>query len=166
MRGACCAVLVVFIHVAVACAEESPVLQPVAVSPAATEDFCANIADRARDARYVLQKKAIDDARKQIKVQRADLKAREEAFDALQKKRESEISIAQQGLVDIYAKMKPDAAAAQLELIGVETASAILHQLSVRSASTILNQMDAQTAAKISARLASAAGLSKDSKIP
>jgi flagellar motility protein MotE (MotC chaperone) len=147
-------------------AEEPPAPQPVAVPGVASEDFCSNIADRARDARYVLQKKALDDARKKIEARATDLKKREDAFDILQRKHESEIKVAQQGLVDIYAKMKPDAAAAQLELIGVETASAILHQLNVRSASTILNQMNADTAAKISARLASAADLSKDAKTP
>ncbi len=153
---ACCMALLA--QSVLSLAEEPPTPQAV------SEDFCANIADKARDARYVLQKKALDEARQKIEAQQADLKSREDAFDALQKKRESEIRVAQQGLVDIYAKMKPDAAAAQLELIGIETASAILHQLSVRSASTILNQMNAEMAAKISARLASAAGLSKDTK--
>jgi flagellar motility protein MotE (MotC chaperone) len=134
------------------------------VLPAQADDFCANIADKARDARYVLQKKTLDDKQKRIDEEMAALKTAKEAFETEQKKREAEIRTAQQSLVDIYAKMKPDAAAAQLELIGVETASAILHQLNVRSASTILNQMNAEMAARISARLASTAGLPKDVK--
>jgi flagellar motility protein MotE (MotC chaperone) len=142
------------------CLAQEPPLQ------AAGGDFCVNIADRARDARYVLQKEALDKARQDLAEQKADLAARESAFAALQKARESEIKAAQKGLVDIYAKMKPDAAASQLALMGVGMASAILHELNVRAASAILNQMEPEIAARISARLASAADLPTDAGGP
>jgi flagellar motility protein MotE (MotC chaperone) len=129
------------------------------------EDFCANVADKAKDARYVLQMKQVEDARQEVEAGKAALQAEKSEFDAAQKRRKAELEVAQKGVVDIYAKMKPDVAAAQLELIGLETASAILHQLNVRAASTILNEMRPEAAAKISARLAGAAGLAKDKKI-
>jgi flagellar motility protein MotE (MotC chaperone) len=130
------------------------------------EDYCANIADKAREARYVLQDHAIAKARAALATEQQALAAERAAFEAVQKKRTAELVVAQKSIVDIYAKMKPDVAAAQLELIGIEIASAILRELNVRSASTILNEMNAETAAKISKRLASAAGLPMKAKTP
>jgi flagellar motility protein MotE (MotC chaperone) len=157
-----------------AIAEEKPhapaadAAMPEAVVTAAEpqEDYCANIADKARDARYVLQNQAIADASATLAAEKQAFTAERAAFEAEQKKRNAELVVAQKGVVDIYAKMKPDVAAAQLEFIGIETASAILRELNVRSASTILNEMNAETAAKISKRLASAAGLPMKAKTP
>ena len=64
---------------------------------------------------------------------------------------------ARDNLVSIYSRMRPDAAAAQLMAIDLETAAAVLTKLEPRSASLILNEMEAGYAARLTGTIAAAA---------
>ena len=64
---------------------------------------------------------------------------------------------AQGQLVDIYKKMRPDAAALQISELDEMTAAAILLKLSPRTASTILNEMDPKLAARLASFVSYAA---------
>ena len=121
------------------------------------ERFCSNIADAARDRRYALQAA-------ELKQLQADLDARMKALDEKRqeyenwlKRREVFLARAQDGVVNIYAGMKPDAAAEQLAIVNAELAAAILMKLDTRKASVILNEMDDKAAAKLTGIMASAA---------
>jgi len=70
------------------------------------------------------------------------------------KKREEEMNRARRELIDIYAKMKPDAAAAQLSLLDPETSASVMRQLKPAGASAILTEMKPDVAAAIAALLA------------
>jgi flagellar motility protein MotE (MotC chaperone) len=59
-------------------------------------------------------------------------------------------------LVDIYAKMDPEAAAKQLAELDTTTATSVIRQLSPRGASAILNVMEAKQAARLAKAIASA----------
>ena len=60
-------------------------------------------------------------------------------------------------LVQIYTRMRPDAAAAQLSAMDEETASAVLIKLEPRTASLILNEMEPAQAARLTAIIGGAA---------
>ena len=64
---------------------------------------------------------------------------------------------AEGNLVDIYSRMRPDAAAERLAEVNVELAAGILMKLQARQAGIILNEMDSKAAAKLTGIMASAA---------
>ncbi len=135
-------------------AKEAPVAVSTPVAPAPPDDYCANISDFAKDARYVLQMKTLTDLQSQIDKKITKLEAVKGENAALLKKRDEESRKTEQSLVDIFAKMKPDVAAAQFEILDVETSASILKRLNARAASTILNEMKAPIAAAITIKMA------------
>ncbi len=125
---------------------------PVVLMP--RDDYCANIADLAADARHVLQVKTLQDIQTQIDQKIVALEAKRAELEVILKRRDDTIMEAQKGLVDMFSKMKPDVAAAQLELLDVNTSASILKQLNARVASTIMNEMKAAVAAAITVKMA------------
>jgi flagellar basal body L-ring protein FlgH len=106
--------------------------KPKPVAKTAREEikaFCANIADAARDQRYLLQKEELRNSRRQVDERIAVLETRKSEYEDWLKKRNEFLKQAEAGLTDIYKKMKPDAAAAQLELLDPNLASAIIMKL-------------------------------------
>jgi flagellar motility protein MotE (MotC chaperone) len=119
--------------------------------------FCSNIADAARDRRYLLQREdlaklqlGVDERIEKLRVYRDDYKS---WLD----KRNQFLATAEANLVEIFKKMKPDAAAKQLEIIEKNIAAAIIMKLSPRLSSQIFNEMDANIAAQLATIIASAA---------
>jgi flagellar motility protein MotE (MotC chaperone) len=125
-----------------------------AAVPMPKDDYCANIADLAADARYMLQMKTLEDLEKKIDQKIVLLEAKRVESEAFLKKRNDAIKETRQDLVDIFSKMKPDVAAAQFEILDVETSASILKELNARVASTILNEMKAPIAAAITVKMA------------
>jgi flagellar motility protein MotE (MotC chaperone) len=121
------------------------------------ERFCSNIADAARDRRYALQaaelKQLQDEVDKRIKA----LEDKRSEYESWLKRREVFLARAQEGVVKIYADMKPDAAAERLAAVNAELAAAILMKLEPRKAGVILNEMDTKAAATLTGIMASAA---------
>jgi flagellar motility protein MotE (MotC chaperone) len=122
--------------------------------PAPKPDYCANFADEARDARYAWQQKQLKELEAKLEKKIAELDEKRLEYLSWLAKRDAELKKAEAGLVDIYAKMRPDAAAQQLALLDRETAASILRQLRARSASAILNEMEKTPAAQLSEMLA------------
>lgn len=125
-----------------------------AAAPVPKDDYCANIADLAADARYMQQMKTLEDLEKKIDRKIVLLEAKRAESEAFLKKRNDAIKETRQDLVDIFSKMKPDVAAAQFEILDVETSASILKQLNARVAGTILNEMKAPVAAAITVKMA------------
>lgn len=143
--------------------------EPAALSGSATSDeiqqFCTNIADAARDQRYLLQKKELQDLQAGIDERIATLEKRRAEYEEWLKRRDVFLKRAEAGLVEIYKKMPADAAARQLEVVNPEVAAAIVMQLNARSSSVILGEMDAEKAAMLTNIIAMAADR-KTSKDP
>lgn len=119
--------------------------------------FCGNIVDAARDRRYAMQEaelkklqQDVDDRLKRLEEKRAE-------YEGWVTRRERFMAQAQQGVVQIYSKMRPDAAAAQLSQLRAEMAASILMKLDTRVASVILNEMDKNAAATLTTIMVSAA---------
>ena len=99
----------------------------------------------------------------QVAALRADVDARIAEMDRRKaeyqdwlKRRDDFLKQAEAGLTDIYKKMKPDAAALQLQDVKVEVAAAVIMRLGARQSSQILNEMDPEKAAVIANIIASA----------
>lgn len=119
--------------------------------------FCGNIADAARDQRYLLQKKELEELQAEVDERIGLLEERSAKYREWLKKREDFMQVADTQLVEIYKNMAPDSAAAQLEIVKPGIAAAIVMKLSPRLASSILNEMDTKKAAALTTIIAAAA---------
>jgi flagellar motility protein MotE (MotC chaperone) len=121
------------------------------------ERFCGNIADEARDRRYSLQaaelqqlQKDVDDRIKRLEEKRAE-------YEDWVTRRETFMKQAEANVVQIYTRMRPEAAAGQLTQLRTEMAASILMKLDPRAASVILNEMDMKAAATLTSIMVLAA---------
>ena len=117
-------------------------------------DYCANIAHPAAEARFAFQKKTLETLQGEIDQTLIVLEEKRQFILNFEEKQRKQEIIAQKMVVDIFAKMKPDIAARQLEKVDFQTSVSILSQLNVRVASTILNEMQTDTAAAIASAMA------------
>ncbi|KAB2665387.1 MotE family protein [Brucella tritici] len=111
--------------------------------------FCGNIDDQAADARYALQARQLTDLKTDVEERMRALEEKRREYEMWLKRRDEFVSKAQDSLVDIISKMKPEAAAAQMTLIGDEAAAALILKLNPRVSSIILNEMPPEKAAKL-----------------
>ncbi|MFN4272536.1 MAG: MotE family protein [Aliihoeflea sp.] len=118
--------------------------------------FCTNIADAARDRRYSLQRMELETLQADIESRIAALEAKRHEYEEWLKRREEFLQKAEGSLVDIYGRMRPDAAAERLAELRADLAAAILMKLDARQASVILNEMDAKSAASLTSIMATA----------
>lgn len=127
--------------------------QQSVVSELSTQDeiqrFCTNIADAARDQRYLLQKQELEKLQSDVNERISVLENRREEYEDWLARRNHFLAQAKVNLVDIYKTMKADAAAPQLEEMHVEIAAAIIMQLPPRQSGLILSEMDALKAATV-----------------
>lgn len=121
------------------------------------ERFCSNIADAARDRRYALQAEELKQLQAGIDERMKALDAKKAEYETWLKRREVFLARAEDGVVKIYAGMKPDAAAERLAIVNADLAAAILTKLDSRKAGVILNEMDQKAAATLTGIMASAA---------
>lgn len=121
------------------------------------ERFCSNIADPARDRRYAIQRAELETLQKDIDERIAALEAKRLEYEEWLARRNDFLEKAENNLVDIYARMRPDAAAERLAEVGSELAAGILMKLQARQAGIILNEMDSKVAATLTGIMASAA---------
>ena len=135
---------------------EDKVQQKPAVQTAREEikTFCANIADPARDQRYQLQKEELSKLQSQVDDRIAILEKRKTDYQEWLNKRNAFMKQAEAGLVDIYKKMKPDAAAGQMNLLDPNLVAAIIAKLKPAQSALILAEMDPKKAAMITAIMA------------
>jgi flagellar motility protein MotE (MotC chaperone) len=134
--------------------------QPTTVSELSTQDeiqrFCTNIADAARDQRYLLQRQELEKLLADVDSRMKTLEERTAEYQDWLKRRNEFLDRAQAGLVDIFKTMKPDAAAPQLQEMRMEIAAAIIMQLPPRQSALFLSEMDPQRAGMISMIISSA----------
>lgn len=125
------------------------------------QQYCFNIADAAKDARYAWQKKTLAEIEQELQKRIALLDERTAEYQKWLARRDEFIRNAEENVVKIYAGMKPDAASVQLTLMNEESAAAVLSKLSTRNASAILNEMEPAKAAKLTMIITGAAKLKR-----
>lgn len=111
--------------------------------------YCTNINDKAADARYSMQTRELQQLRADVDSRIQELEAKRQEYEVWLKRRDEFIDKAQDSLVGIISKMRPDAAAAQMALLGDEAAAALLLKLNPRVSSVILNEMPAEKSSKL-----------------
>ncbi|WP_027316338.1 MotE family protein [Microvirga flocculans] len=111
--------------------------------------FCANIADAASDARFALQKQALADMEKEIESRLKVLEAKRAEYEEWLRRRNEVLEKADETIVLIYSRMRPDAAALQLTNMDDEIAAAVIAKLNPRIASAVLNEMEPARAAQL-----------------
>jgi len=150
------AMAVVVLSIPGAFAQEQPALKGEMTSQEEIKQFCTNIADPARDQRYLLQKQELEKLRADVDSRIAEMNKRKEEYQDWLKRRDDFLKQAEAGLTDIYKKMKPDAAASQLQQMRMEVAAAVIMRLNPSQSSLILNEMEPKKAADIASIIASA----------
>lgn len=127
------------------------------VEQSEVERFCSTIADAARDRRYQLQAEELKKLQAEVDKRIALLEERKTEYETWLKRREVFLARAEEGVVQIYSRMKPDAAAERLAVMNTDLAAAIMMKLDARKASVILNEMESKVAAELTRIIASAA---------
>ncbi|MBR0846065.1 MotE family protein [Bradyrhizobium liaoningense] len=124
---------------------------PQAAAPADNEValFCSNVADPAVDARLAWQLKELEKAENLLRERIAEVEAKRAEYEKWMALRDDFLKKAEASVVEIYSRMKPDAAATQIAGMADETAAAVLAKLSPRSSSAIFNEMDTARAAHL-----------------
>lgn len=111
--------------------------------------FCSNVADPAVDARLAWQLKELEKAESLLRERIAEVEAKRAEYEKWMALRDDFLKKAEAGVVEIYSRMKPDAAATQIAGMADETAAAVLAKLSPRSSSAIFNEMETGRAAHL-----------------
>ncbi|HEY6631210.1 MAG TPA: MotE family protein [Rhizobiaceae bacterium] len=147
--------------------EEAPATDPgttgavkAARVPLATgtevERFCSNIADAARDRRYVLQTEELQKLQQEVDKRIKLLEEKRADYEAWLKRREDFLARAEEGVVKIYSGMRADAAAERLAEMDATLAAGILMKIEPRKAGVILNEMERKAAAMLTGVMAAA----------
>jgi flagellar motility protein MotE (MotC chaperone) len=116
--------------------------------------FCANVTDDARERRYALKEQELEGLVTQIDARMKALEKKRAELEEWQKRREDFSRLATENLVQIYAKMRPAAAAERMEILPADLSASILAKLSSRQAGVILNEMKTEQAALITGVMA------------
>ncbi len=142
---------------------DAPAQQMVTGTVARTRDrgdvtrFCSNVIDEARERRYTLKEEELRDLMKDVEARIAVLEEKRATFQEWMRRREAFAEQATESIVEIYSKMRADAAATRMEMLESGLAAAILLKLPPRNAGVILNEMDAKSAAAITSIIADSA---------
>lgn len=137
--------------------EQEAAAESKAVPQTTGDQYCKNIGNAAADARFAWQKRTLSDTEKQVEKRVEELNAKIAEYQQWLARRDDFSRKAQSTITDIYAKMKPDAAAQQLAALDEETAAAVITKLSPKISSALMSEMDAKKAARLTAIIASSA---------
>jgi flagellar motility protein MotE (MotC chaperone) len=111
--------------------------------------FCSNVTDPAVDARLAWQLKELEKAESLLRERIAEVEAKRAEYEKWMALRDDFLKKAEASVVEIYSRMKPDAAATQIAGMADETAAAVLAKLTPRSSSAIFNEMETGRAAHL-----------------
>jgi flagellar motility protein MotE (MotC chaperone) len=131
--------------------------EQLAGSQSEIERFCSNITDKARELRHQLQVRELETLQEDVNQRIALLEEKRQEYEDWVARREAFIAKAEQSLVEIYARMRPDAAAERMAAINPELAASILMKLDPRQAGVVLNEMESGAAARLTSIIAAAA---------
>lgn len=129
----------------------SPKPLPSAATPNENEiaQFCSNVADPAVDARLAWQMKELEKAEAKLRERIAEVEAKRAEYEKWMALRDEFLKKAEASMVEIYSRMRPEAAATHIAGMSDETAAAVLAKLSPKNSSAIFNEMDSARAAHL-----------------
>jgi flagellar motility protein MotE (MotC chaperone) len=112
---------------------------PPAANPAESDiaQFCSNVIDPAVDARLAWQLKELEKAENQLRERIAEVEVKRTEYEKWMALRDEFLKKAEAGVVEIYSRMRPEAAALQIAGMADDTAAAVLVKLSPRNSSAI-----------------------------
>lgn len=113
------------------------------------QKYCYQIADDARDARYARQKKQLQRMQQQLEELLRKLQEQRAEHQRWVKRREAITRRMTAAILDVYARMEPEAAAAQIAQMEYAVAIAILTGLKPQQASAILTEMSPKQAGRL-----------------
>jgi flagellar motility protein MotE (MotC chaperone) len=124
---------------------------PPAPSPPENDiaQFCSSVIDPAVDARMAWQLKELEKVENQLRERIAEVEAKRAEYEKWMALRDDFLKKAEAGVVEIYSRMRPEAAAIQIAGMADDTAAAVLVKLSPRNSSAIFNEMDSARAAHL-----------------
>lgn len=111
--------------------------------------YCKNIADKAKEARLAWQTWKLVGLETKLKERIQELTSTKEELKTWVERREKLLGEVEDQVVAIIARMRPDAAAAQLATSDDDTAIGVLLKLKARAASEILDEMEPARAAQL-----------------
>lgn len=106
-------------------------------------------AEHALQALFAWQSERLNALQAQIEARIAELEERRAAHERWESRQREQQERLAANFISIIARMRPDAAAAQLAAMDETTASLVLARLDPRNASTILNEMAPPKAARL-----------------
>lgn len=128
-------------------------------------DFCANIVDLAAETRARVRADQIASLETDLRKRVAELEAKKAEVQSWVEKQEEIRKRADENVIAILAKMKPEAAAAEIALMEDPLAGAVLMKLGPKTASLILNEIGASKAAKITEAMMASRVASRDNGV-
>jgi flagellar motility protein MotE (MotC chaperone) len=131
--------------------EALPVPAPTVPELSPAQQYCSSILDTATAAQIAQQTRNLEKAQKQLDERIALLAAKADILKKWIKMREDFTARVADSLVQIYTKMKPDAAASQITAMDEVAAAAIMSKLSPKASSPIMAEMEPAKAARLSA---------------
>jgi flagellar motility protein MotE (MotC chaperone) len=111
--------------------------------------FCSNVADPAMDARLAWQLKELEKAENKLRERIAEVEAKRAEYEKWMALRDEFLKKAEASMVEIYSRMRPEAAATHIAGMADETAAVVLAKLSPKNSSAIFNEMDSARAAHL-----------------
>lgn len=123
----------------------------------AVKQFCSNISSGMNEARAAWLKKSLNELEQQLEQRIATLEAKAAEHKQWLQKRQELSDRVGQGLVQVFTRMRAEAAAQQLAVLDEETAVAILMRLEPKVAGSMMNEMPAAKAARVAGMMAQVA---------
>ena len=121
------------------------------------QNYCVNFSDEAQEAQLAWRLKKIEELEAGLSKRMDALEKAKADVTRWMAKREAFLELARASLVEIYTRMRPDAAAQQLAALDDMMAAAILMKLKAKVASLILAEIEAERAAQLARVIAGAA---------
>lgn len=132
----------------------SVAVEPAVDPGALAKTYCSAVAESVNDARAKWQEARLRELEAALEKKAAELASRLDEMRAFAAAREDAAKKAEENVLAIYGKMKPESAAAQIAAMEENLAAAILSRLNPRAASLILNEITAEKAARLTNTMA------------
>lgn len=128
------------------------------------EKYCASIGTNTTQAANLLREQQLRELETQIEQRIKELDAKRAQVQQLIDKSEAIFSKADQSLIDLYSKMKPDAAASQIAKLDDDIAVALLVHVKTKEMSAIMDEMEPERGAVLAKKLSQKIRAQKEGK--
>ena len=118
--------------------------------------YCVNVQDSAREARYAFLKSKLDESQLQLEEKLVQLTGKLEEIREYVERRERFLAAVEDQVTNIFQTMRADAAAEQLSELETGLAASIIARLDAKTSSQILTEMAPRDAAAITHYLSAA----------